>query len=148
MALVKARLQRDQLQGGMGEQSNPFAALPPAERADAAMVVLSWVLGAIDALAVLWWIALGLHIASAFRDIFADFGAALSVPTQVVISPAYGLGMAVAFTMALATTALVPMRPARRAAVLGGVLVAHVAAFGATAYAMYLPIFEMAGNIR
>lgn len=91
---------------------------------------------------------LGLRIVPTFRDMFADFGAALPLATPVVSNPACGLGMALAFTVALVSAALVPMRPIRCAAMLGALLVAHVAAFGVTVYSMYLPIFEMAGNIR
>lgn len=129
------------------EPVNPFAAPPHVNGPERAMGVLAWVLGAIDTLALLWWIGLGLRIAPAFRDMFADFGAALPLPTRLVIHPAYGLAVATGFTAALVAAALLRIRPGQRAAMLGALLVVHCAAFGATAWALYLPIFQMAANM-
>jgi hypothetical protein len=123
---------------------------PAASRADThvAIRVVAWVLGAIDALALAWWVALGVQIGPTFAGMFDDFGGAIPLPTRVVIHPAFGLSVAAVGAGVLAGAVLARLRPAPRAGLLGALLIAHFATSGVVTYLAYLPIFAMADKVR
>ncbi|MDC0679120.1 hypothetical protein [Sorangium atrum] len=89
-------------------------------------------------------------IAPSFAGMFAEFGGALPVVTRVALSPwaspALGLLVASLAVVALALPAASTLA-LRRAMVLLAFFVG-VIALAAAMYAMYAPIFELAGNIK
>lgn len=126
---------------------------PPASgtshpAADTALRVVAWVMGAIDVVALAWWVALGARVGPTFGSMFADLGGEVPLPTRVVIHPAFGFAVAAVGAGALAGTVFAPLRPVIRAGLLGALLVAHFAASGVTAYVLYLPIFTMADKVH
>jgi type II secretory pathway component PulF len=127
-------------------------AAPPPSAVTSVLIALSVVFAALDFAAIGGWLLLGWQVTPSFRGMFADFGAALPTATRLVIDPAYGLGMAVAMALALGgmvlAAVLVSLRPAGWASLLGALLVANLAALGVTVWALYLPIFAMAGSIQ
>jgi hypothetical protein len=120
---------------GEGAHTEPFTALDwigvvLAVLAALALVVAPWTVGA------------------AFAAMFRDFGVVLPVITRLALGAWFPVGMA-----------LLPLALALGAAVAGGslglrramVVVAFVAALGAWAFylfALYAPMFELAGAIK
>lgn len=97
--------------------------------------------------------ALGLHLAfslkilPSFAKLFVDFGGELPWLTRMALSPAWavgwGLWLVVGGGFGLSRLAL-GRRPKLLAAVLGVMSIAWVVAM----FAMYLPIFTIAGTIK
>lgn len=104
---------------------------------------------ALVAAAALVLFDLPLHVLPAFRGMFRDFGGSLPAVTTLVPSPWFAPALAVA-PLGLGLAAVVPpvLRLESRRRFIVAAFVADVAVIGFCIVGLYMPIFEMAGNIR
>lgn len=118
--------------------------------ASSSFTALDWVAVVAAGLLSLALLTFPFTIAPLFTGMFAEFGGALPVVTRVALSPwaspALGLLVASLAVVALALPAASTLALRRAVVVLAFFL--GVIALAAAMYAMYAPIFELAGNIK
>ncbi|WP_437982839.1 hypothetical protein [Sorangium sp. So ce117] len=111
---------------------------------------LDWVAVVIAGLLALALLTFPFTIAPSFAGMFAEFGGALPAVTRVALSPwaapASGLLVASLVAAPLALPAASTLALRRAMVVLAFFL--GVIALAAAMYAMYAPIFELAGKIK
>jgi hypothetical protein len=111
---------------------------------------LDWIAVALSTLLVVALFAFPFTVARSFARMFADFGGALPLMTRLALTPwaAPALGLVAASPTAIAVA--LPAKGSlglRRGLVVIGFLLG-VAALAGAMYAMYAPIFELAGKIK
>ncbi len=113
---------------------------------------LDWIGVSLSALMVLSLLAFPFTIAPSFAAMFAEFGSALPAVTRAALTPwaVPSLGLVAASPTAIAVAApalgVGPLGVRRSLVVIGFLL--GLGVFAAALYAMYAPIFELAGTIK
>jgi type II secretory pathway component PulF len=119
-------------------------------RGSTSFTALDWMAVALVALAAIVLAGFPFTVAPSFARMYADFGGPLPAVTRVIMTPwaAPSLGLVAAMPAVIAV-ALSGSAPAhvRRGMVLASFLLAGVA-IGAVIYALYAPIFDLAGKIK
>jgi hypothetical protein len=111
---------------------------------------LDWIAVSLSALVVVALFAFPFTVARSFARMFADFGGELPVVTRLALTPWAAPAMALVAASPTAIAVAVPAKGSlglRRGLVVLGFLLA-VAALALAMYAMYAPIFELAGKIK
>lgn len=118
--------------------------------ASSSFTALDWVAVVVVGLLSLALLSFPFTIAPSFAVMFAEFGGALPAVTRVALSPwaapALGLVVASPAVVALAMPGASTLALRRAMVVLAFFL--GVIALAAAMYAMYAPIFELAGKIK
>lgn len=99
-------------------------------------------------LGVIWALALVFVVQPDYVKLFNDFGSALPFPTELALKPALAICTAAIISLIAISGVLLDLPRDARGIAMGVVILLTISAAAFFLYAMYLPIYHLAGAIK